>query len=176
MPLLDREATLAFLEDPAEIPAAIAWAEGHGLAHEWDPDILSFSLRLEGRGENESVEPYLLRGTFEDYRVLPPTWRFLDPRSGDEIGKPAYPLGNWPNGSVIHSDGLVCATWSRDAYKERSGPHSDWEDATAWQVIARQYVQADTIPDMLARLHAEVKKSKRRMESLPLMNEEEEAA
>lgn len=174
MPLLDHEETLAFLEDPAEIPAAIAWAQGHRLPCEWNPETLTFSLRLEGRGENESVEPYLLRGTFEDYRVLPPTWRFLDPRTGAEIGKAAYPLANWAVGSVLHGNGLICATWSRDAYKERGGPHSEWDDATQWQVIARQHAQADTIPDMLARLHAEVKRSAQRME--PLIASEEAAA
>lgn len=176
MPRLDRETTLTYLLEPSEIPAAIAWATEHRLEHEWDPEQLSFSLRLEGRGEDGAVEPYLLRGEFDDYRVLPPSWRFLDPRTGDEIGKGAYPLGNWPRGSVLHGNGLICATWSRDAYKERGGPHTDWEDTTQWQVIARQHAQADTIPDMLARLHSEVKRSERRMAPLPAIADQEEAA
>src|SRR4051812_1212624 len=105
-----REIVLAYLDQ--EIPAAIAWAEEKGLVPEWYPDDLSFSLRLQGRGENETIEDYLLVGTFDDYRVEPPTWRFLDPRTRENIGAAAYPLGDWPGGSIFHGNGLICAPWS----------------------------------------------------------------
>ena len=165
-----REIVLAYLDQ--EIPAAIAWAKETGLTPEWNPADLSFSLRLHGRGENDTVEDYLLVGTFEDYRVEPPTWRFLDHRSGANIGPAAYPLGEWPNGSIFHGNGLICAPWSRDAYGDRDGPHANWGAATQWQTVGREYVQADTIPDMLARINAELGRSPRRMQPLPEIQEQ----
>lgn len=152
--------------DP-EIASAIAWAEAKGLSYEWHRDDLSFSLRLNGRSENETAEPYLLVGTFHDYRIEPPTWRFLDPRDGAEVGTAAYPLGTWLNGSVLHSNGLVCAPWSRDAYADRGGPHGDWGSAHNWEIAGPGQTHAITIPDMLARLYAEVQLSSRRMACLP---------
>lgn len=165
-----REIVLAYLAE--EIPAAIAWATDKGLEPEWNPDTLTFSLRLQGRGESETVEHYLLVGTFDDYRVEPPTWRFLDPRTGDKIGAPAYPAGAWANGSIFHSNGLICAAWNRDAYGDRGGPHANWGAATQWQTVGREYVQADTIPDMLARIYAELQLSCGRMQPLPAIQEE----
>jgi hypothetical protein len=165
-----REIVLAYLAE--EIPAALAWATDKGLQPEWDPDSLTFSLRLRRRSENDSVEDYLLVGMFDDYRVEPPTWRFLDPRTGDNIGAPAYPVGAWPNGSIFHTQGLICAAWSRDAYGDRGGPHANWGAATQWQTVAREHVQADTIPDMLARIYAELQLSPRRMQPLPEIQEQ----
>lgn len=164
-----RDVVLAYLEQ--EIPAAMAWATEKGLTPDWNPDDLSFSLRLQGRGENDTVEDYLLVGTFDDYRVEPPTWRFLDPRTGENIGPAAYPAGAWPGGSVFHSHGLICAAWSRDAYGDRGGPHANWGAATQWQTVAREYVQADTIADMLARIYAELQVSSGRMQPLPELDE-----
>jgi hypothetical protein len=169
---VNREIVLAYLDQ--EIPAAIAWAEDKRLTYEWDRDDLSFSLRLEGRSENDGqivIEPYLLVGSFHDYRVEPPTWRFLDPRTRAAIGPAAYPLGAWPTGSIFHGNGLVCAAWSRDAYHDRGGPHNDWGDGTAWQTAAPQHVQAATIPDMLARIYAELQLSPGRMAPLPDINQ-----
>ena len=123
-------------------------------------------------GRERHVEDYLLVGTFDDYRVEPPTWRFLDPHTGENIGAAAYPLGNWPNGSIFHGNGLICAAWSRDAYGDRGGPHADWGAATKWQTAGRGYTQADTIPDMLARIYAELQSSPHRMQPLPEIQEQ----
>jgi hypothetical protein len=167
---VSREIVLAYLDQ--EVPAAIAWATNKGLQSEWKRDDLSFSLRLKGRGENDTVEPYLLVGTFDDYRVEPPTWRFLDPRDGAQIGVAAYPAGVWPNGSIFHSNGLICATWSRDAYGDRGGPHANWGAATQWQTVAPESVQAATIADMLARIYYELQLSPHRMQPLPEITEQ----
>ncbi len=167
MALLDRETVLAYLEEPSEMPAAIAWAEYHRLDHAWDTDQLVFSLRFIGRSENTSgEEPYLLIGRFDDYRLLPPTWRFVDPDSGEEIGTAAYPLGDWPDGSILHPNGVICAPWSRVSYADRGGPHNEWTEPTKWQTLVPEHTQANTIPDMLARIHAEVRRSPHRMAPL----------
>jgi hypothetical protein len=167
MAVVPHEIVLGYLDDRFEIPAALVWADYHRLDLRWDRDDLSLSLRLSGRSESDREEPYLLTGWFEDYRVLPPAWRFLDPRNGNLIGLPAYPLGNWPTGSIFHGNGLICAPWSRDAYADRGGPHNDWTDATLWETIGPQHSQATTIPDMLARIHAEVQASVQRIAPLP---------
>ncbi len=176
MALLDPDVVRGYLAADDEMPAAIKWAKIHGLEHSWDQETLTFTLRLTGPNGAESTEHYLLVGTFEDYRVLPPTWRFVDPRNGTDIGQPAYPQpGPFPNGSVLHTNGVICAPWSRLAYKDRGGPHSDWTDATAWQTTARDRTVADRIPDMLARVLAEVKLSPGRLAPLPPASEQEAA-
>lgn len=166
MPLLDRNVVRGYLAADDELPAAVAWAEVHALEHSWNESELTFELRLTGGGDPNTAEAYLLQGGFDDYRVLPPAWRFLDPRDAADIGPPAYPqAGAFPGGSVLQTTGMICAPWNRLAYA--SGPHPEWGDAAAWQTIAREYTQADRIPDMLARLLAEVKLSPGRQAPLP---------
>jgi len=103
----------------------------------------------------------------------PPAWRFLDPRTGADIGRAAFPApGPFPLGSVLHATrAVICAPWNRLAYAERGGPHSDW-NATSWQTTAPQYTSARTIPDMLARVRAEVIISPARLEPLPPLSTE----
>jgi len=167
MALLARGDVLAYLNDDGEIPGALRWAEFHGLEHAWHQETLTFTVRLIGGSETIEFERYLVRGTFEDYRVMPPVWRFFDPRTARDIGPAAYPLaGPFPSGSVLHSSGVICAPWNRLAYKDRGGPHEDW-NAANWQTTAPQYTTAKTIPEMLARLRAEVLISARRLAALP---------
>jgi hypothetical protein len=174
--LLNRNVVRGYLAADDEIPAAIRWAEIHDLKCGWDEGTLTLTLRLTGSNDAVGTEPYLLVGTFEDYRVLPPTWRFVDPRNGADIGNAAYPqAGPFPNGSVLHPNGVICAPWSRLAYQDRQGPHNDWGDATAWQTTARERTQADRIPDMLARILAEVKLSPGRLAPLPAAPDREAA-
>ena len=166
MPLLDDDTVGDFLA--AEIPAALAWAANVGLEIDWDEANRVLTTRLKGAGASQGeFEHYLLIGTFEDYCAVPPTWRFVDPRTGAAIGVAALPQGGLPNGSVFHGNGVICAPWSRDAYGDRSGPHQDWTDATQWQTTAPQSTQAHTIADMLARIFAEVLASPGRMSPLP---------
>ncbi|SRR6266849_7025765 len=173
MALLALDDVLAHLESETEIPGAIRWAKHHGLEHSWDKEALAFTVRLQGGSEREGEpEAYLLTGTFDDYRVIPPVWRFLDPRTRRDIGPAAYPMaGPFPQGSVLHSSGVICAPWNRLAYGDRGGPHMDWTEPAKWQTLAPQYTSANTIPDMLARVRAEVLLSPRRLAPLPSIDE-----
>jgi hypothetical protein len=182
--LLDPEDVRANLLESEEIPAAIRWAELHGLRHDWDEENLVFKLCLEGQREEAQPsastsgdkEQYRLIGTFPDYRVMPPEWRFVDPRNEAEIGRPAYPHpGPFPNGSILHTNGVICAPWNRLAYGDRGGPHTDWQDAASWQTTAPGSTRALTIPDMLGRIRAEVGVSPQRMGPLPPLPEEQAA-
>jgi hypothetical protein len=178
--LLPDEVVRAYLAEPAEIPAALAYARSCGLQPEWDEDALVLRIALRGlpaaAGDEQPIaprdimaelwtEPYLLEGVFDDYRVLPPLWRFLDPRTGAGIGVPAYPS---PRGtSVLHGNGLICAHFSRLAYAEYNGPHGNWNGARSWQTRV-EGTEAMTVSDMLARLIWEVRyNSVGRMAALP---------
>lgn len=171
MSLLARDDVLAYLEGDDEIPGAIRWATYHDLEQTWDHQTLALTVRLKGGGERQEL--YLLEGKFEDYRAMPPTWRFLDPRTGSDIGRAAFPApGSFPLGSVLHSTkAVICAPWNRLAYADRGGPHNNW-DVANWQTTAPQYTSAWTIPDMLARIRAEVIISPGRLDPLPAISME----
>src|SRR5439155_16656601 len=111
MPLLAHDDVLDYLDSEDEIPGAIRWAEYHGVDHTWDRQALILTVALKGGSEREGEEEsYLLAGRFEDYRAMPPAWRFVDPRTGGDIGLPAYPAaGPFSPGSVLHSSGVICA-------------------------------------------------------------------
>lgn len=149
------------------MPAALAWARRHHLDLSFEGDALSLHLPFEGPSANgaDNPERYLIEGGLSDYDALPPMWRFVDPRTGQLIGPAAYPQ---PVGaSVLHTNGLVCAPWSRLAYGSEGGPHSDWGVATGWKAAGPGSSQALTIPDMLERLGREVRSSRGRMAPLP---------
>jgi hypothetical protein len=155
-----------FVEAPGEMPAAIKLAARRQLEFRYDRAELTASLALSGPSatEGSAEEPYLIVASFDDYPLLPPVWQFVDPKTGCDIGLPGYPR---PVGaSVIHPNGLVCAHWSRKAYQEEGGPHSNWGGARNWENPVEGSV-ALTIADMLDRLIREVGWSRGRMGALP---------
>lgn len=167
MPQLPNATVKATLAQPGQIPAALAWARRHGLELDYDADLLLVRLRLDGPGAtaDSRAEPYLITGEMDDFDVLPVLWRYVDPRTGEVIGPAAYPR---PAGSsVLHGQGLICAPWSRQAYKTEGGPHGDWGALTDWKTPRPPYTHAITVPDMLDRLYRETKRSVGRMATLP---------
>jgi hypothetical protein len=178
--LLPRKVVLANLKE--EMAGALRWARHHSLVHGWDESGLLLTVRLEGLADASGHrEPYLITGLFDDYRVIPPAWRFVDPRTCDDLGLPAFPTaGSYPGGSVLHPNGVVCAPWNRLAYKtteNASGVHEDWGALTAWESAAPNHTLARTIPEMLGRLRLEVAMSNHRLAPLPpLQSTSEEGA
>lgn len=169
MGLLARKVVLAHLK--VEIEAALRWARHHALEHAWDEGSLTLRVRLEGQASDTGHrEAYLVTGTFDDYPVLPPTWRFLDPRTGEDVGKSGFPAaGAFPGGSVLHPSGIICAPWNRLAFKTAENPtgvHDNWGDLAGWEKLEPTYTQARTIPDVLARLRSEVALSPDRLAPL----------
>jgi hypothetical protein len=153
-----------------DLPGAEAWAEraGHDLV--WDEEELSLRVGLEG----PDAEAYLLEGSFEDFPTLPPSWRFLDPRSAERIGAPAYPCSAEPSprGTALIINGgsegvVICAHFNRLAFSEEGGVHGDWGPLANWQNQSGAYTYANTIADMLARIALEVSDSSGRKEELP---------
>ena len=161
---------LANLEE--EIAGALRWAQHYKLVPAWDESSLLLTVRLEGQADQFGVrEPYLLTGRFDDYRVIPPAWKFADPRTGNDIGLSAFPAaGTFPGGSVLHPNGIICAPWNRLAFKTSENPngvHDNWGDLSGWEGLEPTYTQARTIPEMLARLRLEVGLSPLRLAPLP---------
>ena len=167
MPHIPRETVAVTLDQPEEVPASIAWARRRGINLVYDAATVTIRMVLDGPGigDRSPREKYLVEGVLEDYDVVPPAWRFLDPRTDDVIGPAAYPqpVGN----SVLHGQGVLCAPWNRLAYKIEGGPHEDWGPTTGWKTPRPGYTHAVTIPDMLDRIHREVQRSRGRMAPLP---------
>jgi hypothetical protein len=164
---IPRETVAATLGQPEEMPAAIAWAQRRGLDLVYVPSALTVRLVLDGPrvSDQHTRERYVVQGSLEDYDVVPPAWRFLDPRTDRAIGQPAYPqpAGN----SILHGNGVICAPWNRLAYQVEGGPHGDWGPTTGWKTPRPGHTHAVTIPDMLDRIHREVQRSRGRMAPLP---------
>lgn len=167
MAAIPRAVTEAVLAEPEQLPAAREWAITNGLELVFDPEALTIDLALSGPSAiaDGPPEPYLIRGWLDDFDALPIVWHFLDPRGGEIIGMAAYPQA--ASGTVFHSQGLICAPWSRLAYKVLGGPHNDWEGLTHWKTPRPPYTYAVTIPDMLDRLLRDTRKSAGRMAPLP---------
>jgi hypothetical protein len=167
MALLTSEAVRAYLEAVDELPAASRWALRRGIDLVLDVEALSLEAPLIGPAAeaNAPNEPYLLVASFEDYRVMPPRWRFVDTRNGADIGVAAYPRPVGP--SILHGNGVLCAHWNRLAYQEEGGPHGDWGGPANWQNPPAGTSTALTIPDMLERIVREVAASSGRMAPLP---------
>ncbi len=178
MGLLTRSVVLAHLMADQEIPGALRWAKHHKIEHTWDEDPLLLTVRLRGHAdESGHVEEYLVAGVFDDYRVIPPAWRFLDPRNATDVGQGAFPApGAFGPGSVLHTNGVICAPWNRLAYANETGLHNNWTDLTKWESLEPNNTQARTIPDMLARIRAEVALSPRRLAPLPPIDVAQEGA
>lgn len=167
MPLLPPEMVRTYLAAEDEIPAALALAGRRRLDLRYDEEDVSLTLRLEGPAADPSGEPesYLVTASFDDYRVLPPAWRFVHPRTGSEVGPAAYPHPTGP--SIFHPNGLICAHWNRLAYSEVGGPHGDWGGPANWQKPPPGTSVALTVSDMVDRIVREVAASAGRMGPLP---------
>ena len=178
MGLVARRVVLAHLMAEGEIPGALRWARHHNLEHSWDEAALLLMVRFDGLAdENGHSEQYLLTGVFDDYRVIPPAWRFLDPRNASDVGQAAFPApGVFGAGSILHTNGIICAPWNRLAYAHETGLHNNWTDLTKWESLEPNNTQARTIPDMLARIRAEVAFSPRRLAPLPPLDVAQDGA
>jgi hypothetical protein len=150
-----------------EIRAATIVAALRGLKFEHYADSLSATMRMTGppAQHGQPEEDYLVWVQFDGYRAIPPAWRFVDPRNGKHAGLAGYPKGS--GNTVLHSDGLICAHWSRLAYKQEGGIHEDWGAPSNWRNVRTGQTIALTLPDMIDRLIRDVCKSAGRLAPLP---------
>jgi hypothetical protein len=141
--------------------AAAAWTTRH---KGWAMDLDVDGMRLEARTTHPADgDPLLVVATFDGYRAVPPTWRFVDPVTG-ETTPHSFPLPG-PVGSessIFHGSMVICAQWSRLAYGEHNGPHGNWGPETGWLNV-REGNHAENVSEMLAVLHVHLTASPGRM-------------
>lgn len=144
--MIPAEITLAHIEE--ELPAAEKWAAEHGWQVAFDADTFDLNCSASHPHAEGLVR---LRAGVDQYRALPPSWRFVHPETGEPTP------GTTPNrgaragaSSVIYGLGIICAHFSRTAYRQfqADGPHQEW-DLAAWQEV-KGGVQAHTLAEMIA--------------------------
>lgn len=151
---------MAVLDD--ELPPAEGWAARVGWRLSFDRDGLILDAHCLHPADKK---PLLLTAEVDSYRALPPAWRFVDPET--RVATPAATPSRDPVGSrssVIHSVGVICAHFSRTAYKEYkdNAPHGGTWTLAHWAQV-REGVQAHTIAEMLAVIEQHLRWSKGRV-------------
>ena len=149
------EVSRALLEK--ELPAIEAWAARQG----WSVKIDLDALRIEARCRHPQDHlPLLLVGAFDGYAVIPPAWDFINPYTGERHGQ-AFPSAG--DGSIFHTNLVICAPWNKLAYVTHGGPHGDWGELTNWQADRPGSTRATTIADMLSQVDVHLRRSPGRM-------------
>jgi len=140
-----------------ELPAITAWAERNAWKVTYDSVVL--------KGRAEVVHPHAAGHVVVFWfdataypNEQPPAWwcggdgKSVTTYKGDYPRPSATPPAGLPNGSIFHSNPVICAPWNRLAYSVHGGPHSDWPALAAWKSYGAGYTQAHTISDMLSAL------------------------
>ena len=157
MTIVPPEVSLAILE--GELPGARRWAEDLGITIRWDAEALSVCAEFV---HPRSGDTFYLRGRFNEYRALPPVWEFCSADWGEAEKKEFYPKPV-AGGTLFHPHGVICAHFNRRAYRILGGPHGDWGDATQWTTVAKGYIKAHTLVDMLQAIHRDFPQTEGRM-------------
>ena len=137
----------------AELDAVLAWAARWGWVALWVPDTLMLSAATYHVPVRRIVE---VTAQCDGYRALPPLWRFVRPGTA-ETGLAWVPASG-PS-SIFHPNGIICAPWSRLAYKDLGGPHDDWGGPPAWLQVGPPNSVAQRIPDMLSTIDIHLRQS-----------------
>lgn len=150
-----------------ELLGAEAWATAHGWALEADPNALRVQVHLQHPRDRGQL---LLTGEFDDYKALPPAWRFVDPETREPTPA-SFPRGGpFPQdsalagkGSIFHDQRVICAPWNRLAYAKHAGPHGDWGEPVGWLNVRGDMPRATTVGQMLAVVYTHLRASPTRM-------------
>lgn len=143
--MVPTEVALAVLAE--QFPPARDWGEHNG----WELDLDTSTLTLDGRGSHPDGGAVRLLAGVDGYPALPPSWRFVDPATGQPTA-PTTPNRGSRSGqsSIIYGVGIICAHFSRTAYAggPTPGPHADWQ-LSQWADVTGG-VQAHTLAEMLS--------------------------
>lgn len=152
--LLPKKTAIAVFE--SELEPALCWAARHNVNVCRHGDL---ELRIE-LIQPETELPFYLRGTFESYKAIPPAWEFTDDK-WESTSKSHMPSS--VPGGIFHGNGLICAHFSRMAYKSynNSGPHADWGELTLWENAGKpSEIRSRTISDMLQSIKRDFNRSR----------------
>lgn len=136
-----------------ELPAAQSLAERAGWQLVFDTDHLLITVQML---HPKSQRQLRLIADCQDYKAVPPAWKFVDPATGND-SKSAWPVGEPVDGaaSIFHGQPVICAPFNRLAYKALGGPHADWASPEAWlSITASNIVRATTVAEMLQVIRA----------------------
>ena len=155
------DATLA-----VELAAAKAWADRFRIPWEWIPESRQLRMTLE---QPETGELFYLKGQFDDYRLLPPSWQWCsaDWTAADTLT--LSPDGRNPrfgSSQFINHNGraVICAPYNRLAHSTFGGPHSNWGDPINWAAAAGKQICATTLGDMLQAIRRDLLTSRGRLQ------------
>jgi hypothetical protein len=115
-----------------ELPAVLAWAARRP---GWTVDFNDAALHLDVRTSHPATGTALrIQADLEGYRAVAPAWHFVHPDTGDAAigGFPQSGAHQLIQGSIFHSNRVICAPWNRLAFQEKGGPHGDWGALTNW--------------------------------------------
>jgi hypothetical protein len=139
-----------------ELPAVLAWAaRSPGWIVAFDESALHLNVKT---AHPVCGTPLHINADVQEYPAIPPAWRFLpaDPDVQTTVAGPFPQAGTHPliQGSIFHSNRVICAPWNRLAYKQNGdgGIHEDWGGLTNWRNAAVGYTKADTVADMLSQI------------------------
>jgi hypothetical protein len=141
----------------SELPAVTAWASRSG----WDVQYDAESFRGRALAPHPHVDGQVVVFWFavDGYpNRQPPAWwcggdgTVVSVNKADYPRPPTNPPAGPPEGSIFHTNPVICAPWNRLAYGVLQGPHSDWATLAAWKTYATDKTQAHTIADMLSAL------------------------
>lgn len=108
-----------------------------------DEGELSFKVKMTSPIDKEI---FIVSFKCDNYREWPLYIDFVDPISGQESVKNAYPLSS---DGFFHQNILICHPCSRKAYKDLNGPHGDW-NLIGWE----NHIKTGALKDIHAVLRA----------------------
>jgi hypothetical protein len=161
--LIPAEHTRIIVEQ--EFEGACSWAERHGVRVEWLPENLIVQGALV---QPETNTTFFLRGSFGDYRALPPEWTFTDDK-WQTAGRPVdFPRSVQTRFGasifIMHNQtAVICVPFNRLAYTDQGGPHGDWGGPPNWLNAGLSQIHAETIGDMLQAIHRDFIQTRERM-------------
>jgi hypothetical protein len=149
-----------------ELGGARAWGERNHVSIGWTEEDLVLRATFT---QPETRELFYLKGTFDNYKELPPALTFcnVDWQATGAREHFPKPFGESPFGATIfiehHGKPVICAPFNRLAYAQNQGPHGDWGGPVHWQTAAADRVHATCIGDMLQIILRDLNLTKGRM-------------
>ena len=137
-----------------ELADAIPFAASAGLV--LDASALSEeNLRFYVTFRNRQGLEFYAEFDCRDYPVFPPYIEFVDAARQRRGQQSLYP-------NVFHTTPCVCMRYSRKAYGERGGPHSDWR-LLDWQLATPGGGPIETLAMIISDMHSKILEATGRM-------------
>ena len=130
-----------------DLVTASQFAEAAGLV--LDASGLSEeNLKFRVTFENRAADRFFAEFDCADYPVLPPFIEFTDENGASRGHHRHYP-------NVFHGTPCVCMRYSRKAYGERGGPHSDWR-MVDWRLATSGGGPIRNLAEIISDMHAKI--------------------